>query len=153
MRNQGLPPEYSPIEPLQWIVTPLWRGALYLSPTHLVIKLILTSKAEPPPKRLHNLRGHFLRTGRIQEQGALLLTLGILHIQLFSHPRGMCTDGATICACLSMGSHVTFGRFLRAMLREEALATTTGTITTEEQCKGSGHCSLGARAMDGCLKL
>ena len=54
-------------------VTPLWRGVLSLSPTHLVIKLILTSKIEPPPKRL-DLRGNFLRTGGVQEQGASLLT-------------------------------------------------------------------------------
>ena len=57
------------------MVTPLWRGVLNLSLTHFVIKLILTSKGEPPPKRLLHLRGNFLRTGGVQEQGASLLTL------------------------------------------------------------------------------
>ena len=56
------------------MVSPRRGVVLNLSPTHFVIKLILTSKGEPPPKRLLHLRGNFLRTGGVQEQGAKLLT-------------------------------------------------------------------------------
>ena len=56
------------------MVSPRRGVVLNLSLSHLVIKLILTSKVEPPPKRLLNLRGNFLRTGGVQEQGASLLT-------------------------------------------------------------------------------
>ena len=73
--TRASPLDSSPIEPLQWMVTPLHRGVLNLSLTHFVIKLILTSKVEPPLKRLLNLRGNFLRTGGVQEQGASLLTV------------------------------------------------------------------------------
>ena len=72
--TRASPLDSSPIEPLQWMVTPLWRGVRNLSLSHFVIKLILTSKGEPPPKRLLHLRGNFLRTGGVQEQGASLLT-------------------------------------------------------------------------------
>ena len=72
--TRASPLDSSPIEPLQWMVTPLHRGVLNLSLTHFVIKLILTSKVEPPPKRLLNIRGNFLRTGGVQEQGTSLLT-------------------------------------------------------------------------------
>ena len=58
------------------MISPRRGVVLNLSPTHFVIKLILTSKVEPPPKRLLNLRGNFLRTGGVQEQGAQLLTCG-----------------------------------------------------------------------------
>eukprot|EP00963_Diacronema_lutheri_P007188 scaffold628_cov357-Pavlova_lutheri.AAC.3 len=56
------------------MVNPRWGGVLNSSPTHLIIKLILTSKVEPSPKRLLDLRGNFLRTAGVQEQGASLLT-------------------------------------------------------------------------------
>ena len=56
------------------MVSPQREVVLNLYPTHFVIKLILTSKGEPPPKRLLHLRGNFLRTGGVQEQGAKLLT-------------------------------------------------------------------------------
>eukprot|EP00963_Diacronema_lutheri_P008476 scaffold753_cov390-Pavlova_lutheri.AAC.8 len=74
VRNQG-PPNSSPIGPLQWMAKPRWGGVLNSSPTHLVIKLILTSKVEPSPKLLLDLRGNFLRIGGVQEQGATLLTV------------------------------------------------------------------------------
>ena len=47
--TRASPLDSSPIESLQWMVTPLWRGVLNLSLSHFVIKLILTSKGEPPP--------------------------------------------------------------------------------------------------------
>eukprot|EP00963_Diacronema_lutheri_P002645 scaffold187_cov329-Pavlova_lutheri.AAC.15 len=73
--NQGSPFIPHPLNPFNgWLSL---DGEEYLTPppTHLVIKLILTLKVEPPTKRLLNLRGNFLRTHGVQEQGPSLLTV------------------------------------------------------------------------------
>ena len=66
-----------------------------LSPTRFVFKLILISKVEPPPKRLLDLRGNFLRTGGVQEQGASLLTWQLSLLVNLLHQ-----DGWPFACCL-----------------------------------------------------
>ena len=107
-RNQGFPLDSSPIEPVQWMVTPLQRGVLN-SPTHLVIKLILTSKVESSPKRLLDFRGNFLGTGGVQEQGASLLTNIVIHERLGTgYTFRSLTTGESACSPTQCASSTIF---------------------------------------------
>eukprot|EP00963_Diacronema_lutheri_P007003 scaffold625_cov324-Pavlova_lutheri.AAC.37 len=59
----------SPIGNLQWMGDLRLGKVLNFPHPHCLTKLILTSKDEPPPKRLDVLQGTFLRVGGAQEQG------------------------------------------------------------------------------------